>query len=78
MHEGGRPGARLEHVDDGGQFLEIEFDLIGKVLGFSARGRDAHGDEFANLANFAGGENGLIGRLEAFQAGIGPDRQDTL
>ena len=33
--------ARLQHVDDGRQRIEVELDLGGKVLGLGARGRDA-------------------------------------
>ena len=78
MHERGGIDPRLEHVDDGGQFLQIQFDLIGKILRLGARGRDAHRDEFADLAHFSGGKYGLIGRFEAFQAGTGPNRLDAL
>ena len=67
VHQGRTRFARLEHVIDGGKLLEIERHRRRNVLGFGTRRRDAHGDEFADLAHFAGGEHRLLGDLEARQ-----------
>jgi hypothetical protein len=72
-----RPPAR-QHVVNGGQGLEIGVDLGGKVFSLGTRGRNAHGDQLADVADFAGGENGLNGRLEPGQRGVGPDRRDAV
>ena len=72
------PGSRaLQHVVDGGQLLEIERHRRRDVLGLGARRRDAHGDEFADLAHLAGGEHRLLGNLEARQPRDGADRLDA-
>ena len=73
VDQGRRLGARLEHVDDGGQFLQVQLDAIGEVLGFGARRRDAHGHEFADLAHLVFGEDVLIRCFEALKARIRPD-----
>ena len=69
--------ARLAHVVDGGKLLEIERHGCRNVLGFGARRRHAHGDEFADLAHLAGGKHRLLGDLESRQPGDGADRLDA-
>ncbi len=69
--------ARLAHVVDGGQLLQIERHCRCDVLGFGARRRHAHRDEFADLAHLAGGEHRLLGNLEARQPRDGADRIDA-
>ena len=69
--------ARLAHVVDGGKLFEIERHRRRDVFGFGARRRDAHRDEFADLAHLAGGEHRLLGDLEARQRRHGADRLDA-
>src|SRR4029077_8275483 len=63
-----------QHVGNGRHGLELELDFGGHVFGFSARVRNAHGDELADVAHLALGQHGLHGRLEPRQRGVGADR----
>ena len=69
--------ARLPHVIDGGKLLQIERHRRRNVLGFGARRRHAHGDEFADLAHLAGGKHRLLGNLESRQPRNRADRIDA-
>ena len=72
------PGSRaLQHVVDGGKLLQIERHRRRDVLGFGARRRHAHRDEFADLAHLAGGQHRLLGNLEARQPRDRADRLDA-
>ena len=72
-----RPAAG-QHVVHGGQRFEVHVDLGGQVFGLGSRRRHAHGDQLADVADLAGGQDGLHGGLEARQRGVGPDRRDAL
>ena len=75
----GRAGlARLQHVDDRRQRLEIQLDLGGQVLCLGAGRRHAHGDELADVAHLARGQDRLHRGLEARQRGVGANRRNAL
>ena len=78
MHERriGLPGG--QHVVHRRQRIEVDVDLRHQVLGLGPRRCDAHGNQLADIANFAGRKNWLHGRFEAGQRSIGPDGGDTL
>ena len=50
MHKHAAGFLRFEHVDDRRQLLVFERDLGGDVLRLRPRVRDAHGDQFADVA----------------------------
>ena len=68
---------RRDHVDDGGQLLELDLDQRRDVLGFRASRRDAHRDQLADLAHLALREHVLRRRLEALERRVGDDRSDA-
>ena len=74
VHECGAFAASVEHVDDSGQFLEVDEHLRGDIFRGSARRRDAHRNGFAHLPHLAAREYGLFGRLETRQRRIRYDR----
>ena len=41
---------RLQHIDDGGQFVVFDDDLGGDILGLGAGIGDTGGDQFADVA----------------------------
>ena len=69
--------ARLQHVDDHGQRVEVELDLGGEVLGLGAGRGDAHRHRLADVADFAGRQDRLQRGLEAGQRGVGADGGDA-
>ena len=66
--------ARRQHVVNGGQFLEIDRDALGDVLGLRARAPQAHRDELADLAHLVARKRRLLGGLEAGKSGDRDDR----
>ena len=78
VHEGRARLARRPHVVDGREFLEIQRHARRDVLGFSARRRDAHGDQLADMPHLAGRQRRLLGDLEARQPRHRPDRLDAV
>jgi hypothetical protein len=57
--------ARLVEVVDRLQFLAVDLDGIGDVLGLGPRRRDGHGDLLAHVTHLVLGKDGEVGRLEA-------------
>ena len=74
VHQRGVGLTGVEHVDDGRQLLEVQLDLGRQVLGLRPAGGDAHGDQFADLANLVTGQRPLLARLVAGQGGDRDDR----
>ena len=66
-----------DHVDDGGQFVEIDKDCSGNVLGKGPCSSYAHGDQFANLSDFVVGQDGLFRVFEPSKTRIRNDWQHT-
>jgi len=66
--------AGLEHVMDRRQLREIDLDARRHVFGLGARRRDAHGDQFADMAYLSSRQHRLLGGLESRKPGHGPDR----
>ena len=77
MHQRGAGPARLQHVDDGGERIEVELDLGGEVLGFGAGRGDAHGYRLADVADLGRGQDRLQRGLEARERGVGADGRDA-
>ena len=74
VHERGRVGARLDHVDDRGQFLVVGEDLRSDVLGFGAGGRHAHGDRLAYVPHLVLRQRPQVRSVEPLDPGDGADR----
>ncbi len=77
MNERGAFAARVEHVDDSRQFLEVDEHLGCDVFRGGTRRRDAHGDVLAHLPHLVAREHMLLRRLESRQAGIRDDGLDV-
>ena len=72
------PGSRASSMSwTAGSSSRSSVDGGRDVLGLGARRRDAHGDEFADLAHLAGGQHRLLGDLEARQPRDRADRLDA-
>ena len=63
---------RLEHVDDRRQLFVFDDDLSRDVFRLGARVGDAHGDQFADVADFVGDQRRLLRRLKPGQREIPP------
>jgi hypothetical protein len=53
VHQRGAGRARRQHVDDGRQFLVVDFDRGGDVLRLGARARHTHHHDLADIADLA-------------------------
>ena len=68
------PGSwAFEHVDDRRQLFVLDDDLGGDVFRLGAGVGDAHGDQFADVADLVDDQRRLFRRLKARQ---GRDRPD--
>ena len=67
---------RRRGADQRRQFLVIELDRGGNVLGFGAARGHGHGDRFSDMTQLAGRQYGKIRELEAGHCGAGPDSAD--
>ena len=67
----------LEHVDDRRQFLILDDNLRRDVFGFGARVGDAHGDQFANVADLVDDERRLFRCLKSGEGRYRPDGADV-
>ncbi len=66
--------AGRQHVVDGGKLVDIEFDLLGQILGLGAGRRHTDRDALADVADLVPGQRPLIRGLEARERGDGADR----
>ena len=66
--------ARLAHVVDGGQRLEVERHRGCDIFGLGPRLRHAHRHHLTDMADLAGREHGLLGDLETGQRRHRADR----
>ncbi len=64
LEQHGRHGFSLLTVRDCGQRLDIEIEMIERVLRNTRRIRQHHGDRFADVANLAIGQHWLVKRLK--------------
>ena len=88
VHADGLLGARRERVDQNGQLVELDVDLLGQVFGLGARRRDAHRDRLADEAHLAVRQRMPLGELVAGHRGrrdhggcfgqVGPDEHASL
>ena len=74
VNEHGVVLARVQHVVNGRQLLEIERDRRREVFRFRPCRSDAHRRQFADVAKLVGGERRLLRDLEPAQPGHRPDR----
>ena len=71
MQQGGVGIARLRHVVDRRQLLEIDLDQLRQILGERAAFGEAGGDRLADMAHLALGQDRLHRPAKSGQAGIG-------
>src|SRR5579871_6774138 len=55
-------------IDDGGQLIELQLDLLAEVFSLGACRRDAHRDGLADHADLVCSEGRIVGELESGQA----------
>ena len=75
VHAGGRLRLRRMRIDQHRQLVELDFDLLGQVLGFGARRRHAHRDGFADEAHLVVRQRMALGQLVARHRGGRGDRR---
>ena len=57
--------ARLHHIVNSCQFLYTDTNLLHNVFGLGAVRREAHGDEFTDIADLVRRQGRLFGNIEA-------------